>query len=101
MFGERTVTVSPAKFHLSPSKAKLEIVESEGCEAKLQSPLIIQLAESCEFLRGVYQYSFRQPGSESSLKVYSEFVLHQNGIKSRSYILNSPIIIHEDLAMRF
>jgi hypothetical protein len=91
------ITVAPAKVHLSPSELKLEIAESEGCEAKVVSPQSIQVSEPCEFLRGVYQYAFRQPGNDNKLKVYSEFSLHQGSSKSRVYLVNSPVIFQEGL----
>jgi len=93
--GSRTITVNPSKLHSTLSKSKLEIVETEGCEAKVQSSSVVQFGEGCDFLRGVYQYSFRQPGSDRSLRLYSEFFLHQKGSKSRVFLVNSPIVIHE------
>jgi len=91
----RVITVAPAKFHLIPFEPKLEIAESEGCDAKVVSANSIHVSESCEFLRGVYQYSFRQPGNDNNLKVYSEFLLHQGNSKSRVYLVNSPVVVQE------
>lgn len=100
-FGVGTITASPAKLHLNPAKLKLEIVESEGCEAKLKASSTIHFGESCEFLRGLYQYSFKQPGSDRPLRLYSEFLLHQRNSKSRAFIINSPIIVSESGPVTF
>ncbi|NBX68471.1 MAG: hypothetical protein EBR01_05855 [Proteobacteria bacterium] len=93
--GARGITVGPAKLHLAPSKAKLDIVEVEGCDAKVQSSSAVQFGDRCNFLRGVYQYSFKQPGDDRSLRVYSEFFLHYNSSKSTTFLVNSPIVVHE------
>lgn len=93
--GSRGITASPAKLHLSPSKSKLDIVEVEGCDAKVQSSSVVQFGEGCDFLRGVYQYSFKAPGDDKLLRIYSEFFLHQNSIKSRVFLVNSPVVIYE------
>jgi len=100
-FAGRSITASPAKLHLNPAKLKLEIVESEGCDAKLTASSTIQFGESCEFLRGLYQYSFKQPGSDRTLRLYSEFLLHQRNSKSRAFIINSPIIFSESGPVAF
>lgn len=100
-FGARTITVAPAKFHLSPSKTQLEIVESEGCESKVVSTTSLQFSEICDFLRGVYHYSFLQAGNDNKLEVYSEFMIHQTQPKSRTYLVNSPVVIQNGVPLGF
>jgi hypothetical protein len=96
-FGVKNIFLSPAKSHENPFNVKIEILESEGCEAKVQSSHSVQFSESCEFVRGLYEYSFRQSGTENKFKIYSEFLLHQSSPKSRTYLINSPIVVAEGL----
>lgn len=91
--GAKTISVAPAKMHLSPFNAQLEIKEAEGCEAKVQSSKMIQFSDSCEFLRGIYHYSVRADGTENPYEVYSEFMLHQVNAKSRAVLINSPVVV--------
>lgn len=99
--GTHGIQFLPAKLHLSPFETKVEILESEACEAKVQSSSSVMLSENCEFLRGVYQYSFKRPGSETVLSVFSEFLVRRGGVKSYVFLVNTPTVFPKKLATAF
>lgn len=94
-FSGRSIHFLPAKTHSLVGQAKVEIAESEGCEAKVQSSNLINLPENCEFLRGYYSYSVKVHGTEHNATIFSEFFLKQTGINSYIRMVNSPTVVFE------
>jgi len=94
-FSNRSIHFAPAKAHMVAGQARVEIVESEGCEAKVQSANLVQFSESCDFIRGIYTYPVKVQGQEQKATVFSEFMLRQLGPKSYFRLVNSPTVIFE------
>lgn len=94
-FSSRAIRFAPAKAHTLVGQAKLEILETEGCEAKIQSSNLLQFSETCQFLRGYYSYPVKVEGTEHKATVFSEFLLRQTNPKSYLRMINSPTFIFE------
>ena len=94
-FSSRSIRFAPAKVHTLVGQAKLEILETEGCDAKIQSSNLLQFSETCQFLRGYYSYPVKVEGTEHKATVFSEFLLKQTSSKSYLRMTNSPTFIFE------
>jgi hypothetical protein len=94
-FRPKSISFSPAKGHPLASQAKIEVIETEDCDAKIQSANLLQVSDNCEFLRGYYRYSYQPIGSEKRVSVLSEFFVRQTSSKSYIRLTNSPVYIFE------
>lgn len=94
-FRSQSIIFNPAKGHPSVSQAKIEVIETEGCDVKIQSSNALQMPNSCEFLRGYYRYSYQPIGFERRVSVLSEFLVRQTSPKSYIRLTNSPVFIYE------